>query len=351
MTTAPDNTPFATQVPFVVSRVAAVFGVEPGQVRGPRRWRSVVPARFVAMGILSCSGPRRGGSPWSLPEIGRQFGGRDHTTVLNAVRRYRAWCDQLGLDAATADPAGRAAEIARHLGMPPQSTGCCRDIDGTASPAVTARAPATPSPGDLAPPTMPLPSSLPTETPMLDLQRFVPEPIWTGSDFGDFQMTLADFEALPPAMQAEGLALAIEKAGAEDSRSRAEVGRRLGLSAARTDALLRLSPLPHDLPREDAICRRYAAEGEAPRAVGSDAPLPSSEPGFRRFAESCLVLDAAARLDKRAAFSAYLAFCREHRLDALERSNFGFELKRLAGGTKWQGDVQPGIALRAGAGR
>ena len=36
----------------------------------------------------------------SLPEIGRRFGGRDHTTVLHAVRKIE---DLVGNDASLAD--------------------------------------------------------------------------------------------------------------------------------------------------------------------------------------------------------------------------------------------------------
>ena len=36
----------------------------------------------------------------SLPEIGRRFGGRDHTTVLHAVRKIETL---VGNDTATAD--------------------------------------------------------------------------------------------------------------------------------------------------------------------------------------------------------------------------------------------------------
>jgi chromosomal replication initiator protein len=32
----------------------------------------------------------------SLPEIGKRFGGRDHTTVLHACRRIAALCEEDG---------------------------------------------------------------------------------------------------------------------------------------------------------------------------------------------------------------------------------------------------------------
>jgi chromosomal replication initiator protein len=46
-----------------------------------RRTANVVRPRQVAMYLSKVMTPR------SLPEIGRRFGGRDHTTVLHAVRK------------------------------------------------------------------------------------------------------------------------------------------------------------------------------------------------------------------------------------------------------------------------
>jgi chromosomal replication initiator protein len=48
---------------------------------GPRRSRTVARPRQVAM-YLS-----KNLTQHSLPEIGRQFGGRDHTTVMHAVKQ------------------------------------------------------------------------------------------------------------------------------------------------------------------------------------------------------------------------------------------------------------------------
>lgn len=50
-------------------------------MKSPRRTALVVQARQVAMYLAKQMTVR------SLPEIGRRFGGRDHTTVLHAVRR------------------------------------------------------------------------------------------------------------------------------------------------------------------------------------------------------------------------------------------------------------------------
>lgn len=49
-----------------------------------RRTAQVVRARQIAMYLAKTLTPR------SLPEIGRRFGGKDHTTVLHAVRKMAA---------------------------------------------------------------------------------------------------------------------------------------------------------------------------------------------------------------------------------------------------------------------
>jgi len=47
----------------------------------PRRARAVARPRQIAMYLAKQLTTR------SLPEIGRKFGGRDHTTVMHAVRK------------------------------------------------------------------------------------------------------------------------------------------------------------------------------------------------------------------------------------------------------------------------
>ncbi len=59
-----------------------------------RRTRSVVHPRQIAMYLAKSMTPR------SLPEIGRRFGGRDHTTVLHAVRKIE---DLVSRDVALAE--------------------------------------------------------------------------------------------------------------------------------------------------------------------------------------------------------------------------------------------------------
>jgi chromosomal replication initiator protein len=50
-------------------------------ILSPRRTRSIARPRQVAMFLSKRLTAK------SLPEIGRRFGGRDHTTVIHAVRK------------------------------------------------------------------------------------------------------------------------------------------------------------------------------------------------------------------------------------------------------------------------
>lgn len=62
-------------------RVAEHFRIKPADMVSARRAREVARPRQVAMYLAKRLTPR------SLPEIGRRFGGRDHTTVMHAVKR------------------------------------------------------------------------------------------------------------------------------------------------------------------------------------------------------------------------------------------------------------------------
>ncbi len=61
--------------------VARHFNVSKNELLSNRRTRAIVRPRQIAMYLAKVLTPR------SLPEIGRRFGGRDHTTVLHAVRK------------------------------------------------------------------------------------------------------------------------------------------------------------------------------------------------------------------------------------------------------------------------
>ena len=62
-------------------RVAEYYRVDITEIKGARRHRSVLYPRQVAMFLC------RRLTEASLPEIGRAFGGRDHTTVMHAVEK------------------------------------------------------------------------------------------------------------------------------------------------------------------------------------------------------------------------------------------------------------------------
>ena len=61
--------------------VTSRFNVSRADILSSRRTATVVRPRQIAMYLSKLLTPR------SLPEIGRRFGGRDHTTVLHAVRK------------------------------------------------------------------------------------------------------------------------------------------------------------------------------------------------------------------------------------------------------------------------
>lgn len=65
----------------VLRAVTGHFNVSRADLLSPRRHKSVVYPRQVGMFLAKTLTTR------SLPEIGRKFGGRDHTTVLHAVRK------------------------------------------------------------------------------------------------------------------------------------------------------------------------------------------------------------------------------------------------------------------------
>src|SRR5262249_49954325 len=65
----------------IQKKVAEHFNIKLGEMTSDRRARAVARPRQVAMYLAKQLTAR------SLPQIGRKFGGRDHTTVRHAVRR------------------------------------------------------------------------------------------------------------------------------------------------------------------------------------------------------------------------------------------------------------------------
>ncbi len=65
----------------IMTETSEYFGVSMADLCGPSRTRSLVQARQVAMYLC------RELTDLSLPSIGREFGGRDHTTVMHAEKK------------------------------------------------------------------------------------------------------------------------------------------------------------------------------------------------------------------------------------------------------------------------
>ncbi len=65
----------------IIRKVADHYNLRLSDMLSPRRARSVARPRQVAMFLAKTLTSK------SLPEIGRRFGGRDHTTVIHAVRK------------------------------------------------------------------------------------------------------------------------------------------------------------------------------------------------------------------------------------------------------------------------
>jgi chromosomal replication initiator protein len=65
----------------IQKRVSEHFKIRQAEMVSARRARVVARPRQIAMYLSKQLTPR------SLPEIGRRFGGRDHTTVIHAVKQ------------------------------------------------------------------------------------------------------------------------------------------------------------------------------------------------------------------------------------------------------------------------
>lgn len=84
--------------------VSAYYHISTMNIRSALRTQDIVKPRQIAMYLA------RELALKTMPEIGRYFGGRDHTTVLHAIRRTEALIGK--------DPifAGEVAELTRRLG-------------------------------------------------------------------------------------------------------------------------------------------------------------------------------------------------------------------------------------------
>ncbi len=78
------RTPRASSVEEIQQRVAEAFGISRAELIGSSRAATPLRARQVAIFLT------RELTDLSLPQIGRLYGGRDHSTVLNSLRRVEA---------------------------------------------------------------------------------------------------------------------------------------------------------------------------------------------------------------------------------------------------------------------
>lgn len=311
-----------------IAAVAVAFGADPMAMVAPSRpgWRGPVRlsiARHIAMGMTHAT-PHGDGRQRTYPEVARYFSGRDHTTIIYAVRRYRRWCEAAGLDLAPGDFADHARRLAEHLDMavppaPPEPLSLHQDDqdDGDA----------------------PMPETIPPEP----AGAATPEPVYGEPDLGLFRMSLEDWLALPAAEQSDGARLAVERSGSIEAAAMAT-----GLPQAMLARAYGLTVQPHDLPRI-VESRWTPADEPPPRSSYAPPGAASSDGGFMAFAQIHLV--AGASLVVPDAYATYQAFCRARRDAAIPRSSFGaalLELARQHGGAR-TGDVLSGIALRNGS--
>jgi chromosomal replication initiator protein len=68
--------------------VAAYFDVKLHDLKGPKRHRAIAHPRMIAMFLA------RKLTRMSYPEIGSRFGGKDHSTVISAVRKIERLCGE-----------------------------------------------------------------------------------------------------------------------------------------------------------------------------------------------------------------------------------------------------------------
>jgi chromosomal replication initiator protein len=95
-----------TTVEEIQQRVAAAFGISRAELVGTSRAATPLRARQVAI-LLT-----REATELSLPQIGRLYGGRDHSTILNSLRRVEAALSD------DADLARRVGEVRSSIHSP-----------------------------------------------------------------------------------------------------------------------------------------------------------------------------------------------------------------------------------------
>ena len=79
----PDGSDAPVTPGLIMTETAAYFGISMDELTGQSRTHLLVTARQIAMYLC------RELTDLSLPKIGQQFGGKDHTTVMHADKKIR----------------------------------------------------------------------------------------------------------------------------------------------------------------------------------------------------------------------------------------------------------------------
>jgi chromosomal replication initiator protein len=82
------NAPTGLTIETIQREVATYFDVKLHDLKGPKRHRAIAHPRMVAMYLA------RKLTNMSFPEIGSRFGGKDHSTVISAVRKIERLCGE-----------------------------------------------------------------------------------------------------------------------------------------------------------------------------------------------------------------------------------------------------------------
>src|SRR3954463_7955942 len=80
--------PTGLTIEAIQREVAGYFDVKLNDMKGPKRHRAIAHPRMVAMYLA------RKLTNMSFPEIGSRFGGKDHSTVISAVRKIERLCGE-----------------------------------------------------------------------------------------------------------------------------------------------------------------------------------------------------------------------------------------------------------------
>ena len=82
------NAPSGLTIEAIQREVAGYFDVKLHDLKGPKRHRAIAHPRMIAMYLA------RRLTAMSFPEIGSRFGGKDHSTVISAVRKIERLCGE-----------------------------------------------------------------------------------------------------------------------------------------------------------------------------------------------------------------------------------------------------------------